>query len=155
MSQYAWTNCSIVIRTQVNILLDALREILGENLVGIHLHGSLAMGCFNPDRSDLDLLIVTSYGMTVETKRRVVELLLHSSMAPSPIEISFLVEHEIHPFQHPLPFDLHYSESWREKYRRELSNGDWMKWNDETRKEVEPGGFAPCLKSSALSLCKH
>jgi len=39
-SQYAWTNCSIVIRTQVNILLDALREVLGESLVGIYLHGS-------------------------------------------------------------------------------------------------------------------
>lgn len=39
-SQYAWTNCSIVIRTQVNILLDALREVLGESLVGTYLHGS-------------------------------------------------------------------------------------------------------------------
>ena len=24
------------------------REILGENLVGVYLHGSLAMGCFQP-----------------------------------------------------------------------------------------------------------
>ena len=34
------------------------REILGENLVGIYLHGSAAMGCFNDKKSDIDLLVV-------------------------------------------------------------------------------------------------
>ena len=33
-------------------------EILGENLAGVYLHGSAAMGCFNPVKSDLDLLAV-------------------------------------------------------------------------------------------------
>ena len=33
-------------------------DILQENLVGIYLHGSAAMGCFNPRSSDIDLIIV-------------------------------------------------------------------------------------------------
>ena len=33
------------------------KEILGNNLIGIYLHGSAAMGCFN-QKSDIDLLIV-------------------------------------------------------------------------------------------------
>jgi hypothetical protein len=50
--------------------------------------------------------------MSIATKRRVVELLLLSSLAPNPIEISsFLVESQMHPFQQPLPYDLHYSET--------------------------------------------
>jgi len=69
---------------------DALADALGSNLAGLYLHGSLAMGCFNPACSDVDLLAVTRRGMTVETKRRVAELLLKTSGAPSPIEISFL-----------------------------------------------------------------
>jgi len=34
------------------------REVLGDNLVGVYLHGSLAMDCFNPAKSDLDLILV-------------------------------------------------------------------------------------------------
>ena len=34
------------------------RKILGDNLTGIYLHGSAAMGCFNPKESDIDLLVV-------------------------------------------------------------------------------------------------
>ncbi|HHT85033.1 MAG: nucleotidyltransferase domain-containing protein [Bacillota bacterium] len=36
------------------------RIILGSNLVGIYLHGSAAMGCWNPRTSDLDLLVVVN-----------------------------------------------------------------------------------------------
>ena len=33
------------------------RLILGENLVGVYLHGSAVMGCFNPAKSDLDFIV--------------------------------------------------------------------------------------------------
>jgi predicted nucleotidyltransferase len=130
MSQYSWATCPTAVETQVNTFCAHLQALLETNLSGIYLHGSLAMGCFNPDRSDIDLLVVTARGMSIETKRRVVQLLLHASMTPSPIEISFLVEQQVQPFQHPLPFDLHYSETWRERYHWELENGAWTKWND-------------------------
>lgn len=137
MSLYGWADCPHSVRTQVNTFIDALQVILRQNLSGIYLHGSLAMGCFNPDRGDIDLLVVTSQGMNIKTKRRVAQLLLHASMAPNPIEISFLVEQQLHPFQHPLPFDLHYGESHREQYRQALINGEWMRWNDETRRDID------------------
>ncbi len=130
MSQYSWATCPTAVKTQVNTFCAYLQALLETNLSGIYLHGSLAMGCFNPDRSDIDLLVVTARGMSIETKRRVIQLLLHASMATSPIEISFLVEQQMFPFQHPLPFDLHYGETWRERYHRELENGAWTKWND-------------------------
>ncbi len=137
MSQYSWATCPTAVKTQVNTFCAHLQALLETNLSGIYLHGSLAMGCFNPDRSDIDLLVVTARGMSIETKRRVVQLLLHASMAPSPIEISFLVEQQMHPFKHPLPFDLHYGESHREQYRQALINGEWMRWNDETRRDID------------------
>ena len=39
----------------------AARETIGENLLGVYLHGSAAMGCFNPKSSDLDLLVGVKY----------------------------------------------------------------------------------------------
>lgn len=135
MAQYAWDNCPIAIKRQVIILKEDLQTLLGTNLIGLYLHGSLAMGSFNLDSSDLDLLVVTAVKIPVEIKRQIAELLLQSSMAPRPIEISFLVEQEMHPFQHPLPFDLHYSESWREKYERALANREWITWNDAIQKD--------------------
>ena len=137
MSQYTWATCPDTVRTQIDTLLDALQEILGENLVGVYLHGSLAMGSFNSERSDIDLLVVTKQGMTVEIKRRIAELLLDHSLVSTPKEISFLIEPDLRSYQHPMPFDFHYSESWRKRYQKELSNGDWMKWNDTLRKDVD------------------
>lgn len=49
---------------EVQLYLDrvvsTLREHLGAELVGAYLHGSLAMGAFNPGRSDVDILAVCS-----------------------------------------------------------------------------------------------
>jgi predicted nucleotidyltransferase len=39
-------------------VVSELREHLGEGLVGVYLHGSLAMGAFDPGRSDVDVLAV-------------------------------------------------------------------------------------------------
>lgn len=50
---------------------NILDEIVGkskiifkEDLTGIYLHGSLAMGCFNSNKSDIDLIIVIRNNIT-------------------------------------------------------------------------------------------
>ncbi len=153
MSQYNWIHCPEPVRTQINNLLVAFKQALDENLIGIYLHGSLAMGCFNPARSDLDLLVVIQHGMSVETKRYIVQTLLDSSQSPSPVEISFLVSSDIHPFQHPLPFDLHYSEDWRKRYVRALADGMWRTWNDE--KKHDPDLAAHITVTRARGICLY
>ena len=39
-------------------IVNTSKKIFGEELTGIYLHGSLAMGCFHPDKSDIDLILV-------------------------------------------------------------------------------------------------
>jgi len=112
-------------------------SILEGNLVGVYLHGSLALGCFNPLRSDLDLLLKIERGMSVEKKRELIEEVLPLSGSPYPLEFSVLTAEGLDPWQYPTPFDLHYSEDWREKYRRELSHGGWRDWNEETVKDPD------------------
>lgn len=137
MSQYSWATCPQAVEAQVTLFRQQLETILGTNILGLYLHGSLAMGSFNPNSSDIDLLVVTAQSMTIETKRRIIELLLHMSMSPCPIEISLLIEQQIRPFRQPLPYDLHYSESWREHYRNDLANGQWITWNDAQKTDVD------------------
>ena len=40
------------------------QEIIKDNLTGIYLHGSAVMGCFNPEKSDLDLIVVVNEPQT-------------------------------------------------------------------------------------------
>ncbi|MEI2358527.1 nucleotidyltransferase domain-containing protein, partial [Mesobacillus zeae] len=40
-------------------LLDGTKEMISEKFIGFYIHGSLAMGGFNPKSSDIDVLVVT------------------------------------------------------------------------------------------------
>ena len=42
----------------LTLLLSNMRAILGDHLIGLYLGGSLALGDFNPDRSDIDFIAV-------------------------------------------------------------------------------------------------
>ncbi len=44
----------------LRLLLDGVRDILGDQLVGMYLYGSLSLGDFDPDSSDVDFLVVTA-----------------------------------------------------------------------------------------------
>lgn len=111
-------------RSQVDRLVEELRRLLAENLVGVYLHGSLAMGCFNARTSDIDLLAVTEQVIAAGTKASLIELLLSLSGSPHPIEMSFLQRRAIWPWQFPTPFDLHYSETWRVQHEETLARAD-------------------------------
>ena len=44
----------------LHVLLSGVQTILGDHFVGMYVYGSLASGDFNPQRSDIDLLVVTA-----------------------------------------------------------------------------------------------
>ena len=46
----------------LNALTAALAGILGPKLVGVYLHGSLTQRAFDPDRSDIDCLVLVLAG---------------------------------------------------------------------------------------------
>jgi hypothetical protein len=137
VAQYGWSDPPPQTRAQLKSFQDAVQQIVGQDLIGIYLHGSLAMGCFNPQRSDVDLLAVTGRGMAVEVKRELGYLLLARSRNPHPLEISFLRGQDLHPWQYPTSFDLHYSEMWREQYRQHLHSGEWRTWNERQYRDPD------------------
>lgn len=48
-------------------LLTAVQSILGRQFIGLYLHGSLAAGDFNPYRSDIDFVVVTTTELADDT----------------------------------------------------------------------------------------
>ena len=48
------------INLYLQILLDNVQVVLGDYFIGMYLYGSLASGDFDPGRSDIDPLVVTS-----------------------------------------------------------------------------------------------
>lgn len=93
-----------------NFILNS-KTILCDNLIGIYLHGSLAMGCYNERKSDVDLLIVVRNDISRETKRRYMDMVvaLHSKAPSKGIELSIVKEAVCKPFVYPTPFELHFS----------------------------------------------
>lgn len=105
-------------------ITNLFKEELNENLAGIYLHGSLAMGCFNPDKSDIDVLVVAKRKMTAETSRRIAnKLLAIDDELPNEggIELSVVLESNLSEFVYPTPFEFHYSPLHRDKYRTDVS----------------------------------
>jgi streptomycin 3"-adenylyltransferase len=128
MAQYGWENCPESIKQQVNDFVGAVSRSFGDNLVGAYLHGSLAMGCFNPERSDLDLLFVVRDSLSPQMKRDFARLCLERSGQPSPMELSFVRQATLRPWQYPTPYEFHFSEDWRERFNGDLSSGAWQTW---------------------------
>jgi len=83
---------------------------LDHDLVGIYLHGSAAMGCFNPSKSDIDLIVVVRNALSQKTKRRYMDMLLELSQeAPAKgIELSIVQESVCKPFVYPTPYEFHF-----------------------------------------------
>lgn len=121
------------LRAQVDGLVLEFHQRLGENLMGVYLHGSLAMGCFNPADSDIDLLVLVRDQLSAETRRDLARLLLDSSTHPSPLEISVLCRQDLDPWRYPTPYSFHYSEDWRERYERALATATGNLWDSTPR----------------------
>jgi predicted nucleotidyltransferase len=85
-----------------------VRDLLGANLRGLYVYGSLAFDCYNPARSDVDVLVVTKRRMAPET-RRALSSVLHRLDRVARLEISFLSRADLEPWRCPCPFDYHFS----------------------------------------------
>lgn len=96
-------------------------RILKSKLTGVYLHGSAAMGCFQPKKSDLDFLVVVREPMTDREKRAYMDMVVRlSEEGPAKgIEMSVVTRDVCNPFVYPTPFLLHWSAMHAEWYRRD------------------------------------
>ena len=101
--------------------VEKSKEILQGNLVGIYLHGSAVMGCYNPAKSDLDLIVVVKKSMSDADKKAYMDMVVDlSSQGPAKgIEMSVVKQSVCKPFAYPTPFELHFSIAHLDWYRND------------------------------------
>ena len=97
------------------------KEILKDNLVGVYLHGSAVMGCFNPEKSDIDLIIVVDQPLSDAVKKAYMDMVVkYSALGPAKgIEMSIVLKKVCKPFIYPTPFELHFSEGHLAWYKED------------------------------------
>ncbi len=128
-----WDNCPDETRQVVIGVLDDFKSILGDNLTGFYLHGSLAMDCFVPGDSDIDFLAIVKKKLTVEEKKAIIDALLGQTAKSTAgdLEMSIVGEEHLENLVYPTPFELHYSgeraegyATGQEDYLAEISDED-------------------------------
>lgn len=108
--------------TNTDELLEKIKngccDIFGDLLTGIYLHGSIVMGCFNYEKSDVDIIIVVKDAITDAHKRLFMEMIvsMNKKAPPKGIEISIIREDVCRPFVYPTPYELHFSSSHLSEY---------------------------------------
>lgn len=97
------------------------RETAGEKdpLTGIYLHGSMAMGCFNLEKSDIDLIVVVEGDISDGQKMRFMEQVVRlNERAPAKgLELSVVQRRFCRPFVYPTPYELHFSPAHLQWFR--------------------------------------
>lgn len=106
----------------LTLLKTSYTSILTTNLVGIYLHGSYVMGCFNPAVSDLDYLVVVNSPLSNKAKASIMHVTLEKLWPLSPakgLEFHILLKQDLSTFSEPVPFDFHFSKMHYQEYLRE------------------------------------
>jgi predicted nucleotidyltransferase len=98
----------------------SLGEVLGDKLVALYVHGSLATGAFHRERSDIDLIAVAAAKLSRGMRESVAHTLVRLSDArpiPGDVEVTVVQERLVRAFEHPMPYEVHYSSAWHEAIR--------------------------------------
>ena len=56
--QFGYKDLPLEILNQINNVVDIWKRYLGDDLIGVYLHGSIALKAFSPDLGDIDILVV-------------------------------------------------------------------------------------------------
>ena len=91
-------------------LVDELRRLLGEGFVGAYLHGSVAMGSYEPGRSDVDVLGVCRESLSRSERMALADALSAVTRTSSAeLEFSLVTEQAARSGSSAPPFEVHVS----------------------------------------------
>ncbi len=103
---------------QVERIVRLVAEVLGDDALGVHLHGSAVSGGLRP-ASDVDVFVVARRSLDDPARRRLVEGLrpLSGSRAGArPVELAVVVAGGVRPWRYPPTCDFLYGEWLREAF---------------------------------------
>lgn len=126
-------------------------ELLAENLVGIYVHGSIAFGCFNWNKSDIDFIVVVNKSINQQTKLQLLQVLeyLRNRAPQKGFEMSVVLGEYCKNFVYPTPYELHFSNGWLKRY---LENPLTL-CNDDYKTDYDLAAHFTVIKNAGIVLC--
>ena len=120
----------------INEYVEQTKAILRDDLSGVYLHGSAVMGCFNPQKSDLDFIIVVKKPLSDAVKRAYMEMVVKcNALGPAKgIEMSIVLRDVCKPFVYPTPYELHFSAGHLNSYMHDPD--DYIRRMNGTDKDL-------------------
>jgi streptomycin 3"-adenylyltransferase len=105
-------DCNLILQR----IKDSYSAILQGNLIGIYVHGSVAFGCFDRCRSDIDYIAVVNEPLTLDVKNRLFHetLQISKTAPPKGLEMSVVLKTNCINFRYPTPYEMHFSSSHHE-----------------------------------------
>jgi predicted nucleotidyltransferase len=99
------------VRKTLRELFSVVQSTVQSNLVGLYLYGSLAMDCYNPRSSDIDIIIVVKKRLLREQRKEVMGYLKEVCSKKKKIELSIVCEDVLKNPRYPIMVNLHF-EYW-------------------------------------------
>lgn len=116
-----WPDCDEPIRNYIAQFVELMKQALDDRLIGVYLHGSLAMGSYYPPKSDMDLIAIVSQHMEAQTAEQLLfNIALFSELRPTlgNIEFSAITASAAQSIPNPMPYEIHYSSDWHDRILR-------------------------------------
>ena len=113
------------ILNQINGVVDIWKRHLGDNLIGIYLHGSIALNAFHPDSGDIDLLVVVKDSVEISTKLEIARDIIEIDRKPCPLEMSAVKQADAINWKTPGNCVFHYSDFGLRSILKDLEIRIW------------------------------
>lgn len=110
------------IKFQLNNVTDVWKKHMEANLIGIYLHGSIALKTFDPNFSNLNLLVVLDSPLYPEKRVEIAKDIISLNNVPCPLEISAVLTDNLKNWETPGKCIFHYSNFWTESYLKRISD---------------------------------
>ena len=112
------------ISNQINSVVKIWKRHLRDNLIGVYLHGSIALNAFQPDSGDIDILVVVKDSIEISTKLEIARNIIEIDRKPCPLEMSAVKQKDAINWKTPGNCVFHYSDFWTAKYLERFRNPD-------------------------------
>lgn len=138
-------------KTVLNSIKEAYQNIIKDNLVGIYVHGSIALGCFNWDKSDIDFIVVVKEKLSQDIKLQIMKATskLNKIAPPKGIEMSIVLQEYCNNLKYPTPFELHFSNIHINWYKNDP--GDYC--NKMNGTDPDLAAHFVIIKKAGIVLC--
>lgn len=104
------------IREQIGKVTQIWIKHMADALVGVYLHGSIALNAFHPESGDIDILIVVKDSVSAGKRLSIAKDIIAIDQKPRPLEMSAIKLADAMRWKNPGNCVFHYSDYWTQRY---------------------------------------